>query len=254
MKKKLALIIISLLLLIFLLLGSLLIYKAMHISPKGTVETTQVDTGQNLLATITDIERIETVLWQNDSGLIMVDHENNVYLYNLSSHNSRQLARLPTDTIVGINNNEEIIKCQTEIFEISEPDEIATKITVSDLSDNIIAEIETTETITPVNCSDETIFATPAYYFLEEEFFQINILTSNKEDKLFSISPIEQLPGRYHEITEDKIHFLDNINALSTNVALKDDLFILDFSISQSLEKIAILTVAGDILIFASEK
>ncbi|MBD3329705.1 hypothetical protein GF357_04395 [Candidatus Dojkabacteria bacterium] len=92
-------------------------------------------------------------------------------------HNNQVIGLTSRDTnLTAVSEIEDnLLVCTWENYEISSPDEIATKITIANFSGEILDELEFSETIRPLNCDAEVIHGKSAYPFMMQEFFTIDV-------------------------------------------------------------------------------
>lgn len=239
MKKNKTKVFLAILFIIFLTSAILLLLKSKFIPVKEPVSEDK----SSLIYSTTEIKSPTSAFWQNNDSLIVTTDQGEIYQITDSIS---LISAIKKDSLLG-KKDKELIVCETENYEISSPEQIASRITIKILnSQEIITQIETTESITPLNCALPTFYAMPAYYFLEEQFFLV------KADSIrTSIEQISTIPSKKYNYTDNGILFIDDYIGKSATLITDDSLDLKDFAISDDEHKIAFILKDGGIVIFS---
>ncbi len=222
----------------FLISAILLLFKSKLLPAKQTIH----DVKSALLFSTADIKNPSYLFWQNNDSLLVVTDQGEIYQI---SDSVSLVSSIDKNSLLGIKSNE-LITCETKNYEISSPEQIASKIIIKNLSNQeIITQVETTESITPLSCALPTFYAMPAYYFLEEQFFIVNA-----DSIPTSIEQISTIPSKEYNYTDNGILFTDDYIGKSATLITDDSFDLKDFAISDDEHKIALILKDGGVIIF----
>lgn len=189
---------------------------------------------------------ISALSWISNEQLAFIDEAGNVYIKNYSTWSTENILQANKTSLIG-NYNKNLIICNFENYEISNPSETATKIEVKNSDDSILSSFETIETITPISCNNDKIYAVNSFYFIQEQFWLINLENNTLEE-------IPSLPAKNFTEKNNSLTFQDDFSKKLASLNISDsfpEIDILNFEISPDSTKIALITnFSGDILVF----
>lgn len=139
----------------------------------------------------------EVGMQQNTQNTPLLNYE--VRKYDSFTQKFQVVKEISDTQIIGLQENKQdlgnsstaesdedeiLIFCNWEIKEIEQADEFATDFNITNWDGEILFEINLHETIRPLNCSLDTIYATSAYSFMAQQFYDIDVSSSQISQNL----------------------------------------------------------------------